>query len=152
MHDQQYWLSEVKRTLFKQPNMSANDPEQTQGRIRSPTAFEGCAALQLQMIAPSSPLSHSASDLQLSEFFISVQSFAPIQAHLDPSPGKYSARHATATRQMSPGLVRCPRWDGPLIDIDRFGKRLVGCIECNRWTWPDSAGQCRKRFYVPTPG
>src|SRR5690242_144356 len=67
--------------------MSANDPEQTQGRSCSPTAFEGLSALQLQMIAPSSPLSHAASDLRLSEFFISVESFAPRQAHLDPSPG-----------------------------------------------------------------
>jgi uncharacterized protein with PIN domain len=40
---------------------------------------------------------------------------------------------------MSPELVRCPRCDGPLSEIDRFGERLVGCIECNRWTWPDSA-------------
>jgi hypothetical protein len=31
------------------------------------------AALQLQMIAPSSALSHSASDLQLPELFISLQ-------------------------------------------------------------------------------
>ena len=35
---------------------------------------------------------------------------------------------------------RCPRCNGPLIEIDRFGERLVGCIECNRWTWPDSGG------------
>ena len=33
---------------------------------------------------------------------------------------------------------RYPRCDGPLIEIDRFGERLIGCIECNRWTWPDS--------------
>jgi hypothetical protein len=36
--------------------------------------------------------------------------------------------------------AKCPHCDGPLINIDRFGERLVGCIECNRWTWPDSAG------------
>ena len=24
---------------------------------------------------------------------------------------------------------RCPRCNGPLIEIDRFGERLVGCIE-----------------------
>src|SRR5262245_55224261 len=52
--------------------------------MRDPTAR---CALQLQMIAPRSPLSHSTSDLQLPESFISVQSFAPMQAHLDPSPG-----------------------------------------------------------------
>jgi hypothetical protein len=33
---------------------------------------------------------------------------------------------------------RCFRCNGPLIEIDRFGERLIGCIECNRWTWPDS--------------
>jgi len=32
----------------------------------------------------------------------------------------------------------CPHCNGRLIEIDRFGERLVGCIECNRWTWPDS--------------
>jgi hypothetical protein len=96
-------LSGVKRTLFPtQADKSANDPEQTQGRIRSPTAFEGCAALQLQMIAPSSPLSHSASDLQLSEFFISVQSFAPIQAHLDPSPGVSKQLNSAVASQLQP--------------------------------------------------
>src|SRR6516162_2875804 len=52
--------------------------------MRDPTVR---CALQLQMIAPRSPLSHSASDLQLLEFFMSVQSFAPMQAHLGPSPG-----------------------------------------------------------------
>src|SRR4026207_2267583 len=82
--------------------MSANDPEQTQGRSRSPTAFEGRAALQLQMIAPSSPLSHAASDLQLLEFFISVQSFAPIQAHLDPSPGVSKQLNSALASQFQP--------------------------------------------------
>jgi hypothetical protein len=23
-----------------------------------------------------------------------------------------------------------------LIEISRLGERLVGCVECNRWTWP----------------
>ena len=45
------------------------------------------AALQLHMTAPSSPLSHSASELHLPEFFISLQSVVPMQAHLTPSPG-----------------------------------------------------------------
>jgi len=42
---------------------------------------------------------------------------------------------------MAPEVVRCPRCAGPLSEIDRFGERLVGCTECNRWTWPDS-GEC----------
>ena len=33
---------------------------------------------------------------------------------------------------------RCPRCNEPLIEIVRFGERLIGCIECNRWTWPDT--------------
>ena len=32
----------------------------------------------------------------------------------------------------------CPRCNEPQTAIDRFGERLVGCIECNRWTWPTS--------------
>src|SRR6188768_3369751 len=51
------------------------------------SAFGMRVALQLHTIAPSSPLSHSASDLQLPEFLISLQSLAPMQAHLTPSPG-----------------------------------------------------------------
>ena len=39
---------------------------------------------------------------------------------------------------MSSELLKCRRCDSPQIGIDRFGERLVGCIECNRWTWPDS--------------
>jgi hypothetical protein len=32
----------------------------------------------------------------------------------------------------------CPHRRGPLIEIDHYGERLVGCIECNRWRWPGS--------------
>jgi hypothetical protein len=28
----------------------------------------------------------------------------------------------------------CSRCNGPLMEIDHCGERLVGCIECNRWT------------------
>ena len=31
-----------------------------------------------------------------------------------------------------------PRCNGPLIEIDRFGERLIGCVMCNLWTWPTS--------------
>jgi len=34
-------------------------------------------------------------------------------------------------------LGNCSRC-GPLIKIDHYGQRLIGCIECNRWSWPDS--------------
>jgi hypothetical protein len=26
----------------------------------------------------------------------------------------------------------CPHCHGPLIEIDHYGERLIGCIECNR--------------------
>jgi hypothetical protein len=31
---------------------------------------------------------------------------------------------------------RCGEW---LIEIDRYGERLTGCIECNRWSSNRSA-------------
>lgn len=39
---------------------------------------------------------------------------------------------------MAPELILCPHCNGPLSWIDRFGERLVGCLDCNRWTWPDA--------------
>ena len=33
---------------------------------------------------------------------------------------------------------RCKQCDRPLVEIDNYGDRLVGCIECNRWTWRGS--------------
>jgi hypothetical protein len=53
----------------------------------------------------------------------------------------FLVRALHCTRLMAPELVRCPCCNGPLNEIDRFGERLVGCTECNRWTWPDS-GEC----------
>jgi hypothetical protein len=32
----------------------------------------------------------------------------------------------------------CRECDGPLVEIDRYGHRLVGCIDCNLWRWRDS--------------
>ena len=43
---------------------------------------------------------------------------------------------------------RCPRCNGPLIEIDRFGESLIGCIECNRWTWPDSGSISMDDLYA----
>jgi hypothetical protein len=28
----------------------------------------------------------------------------------------------------------CDRCGAPLIEIDHYGERLTGCIECNTWT------------------
>ena len=30
--------------------------------------------------------------------------------------------------------VRCFQCRGSLVEIDQYGHRLVGCVECNRWT------------------
>jgi hypothetical protein len=35
-------------------------------------------------------------------------------------------------------MSRCKRCDRPLVEIDNYGERLLGCIECNRWTWRGS--------------
>jgi hypothetical protein len=32
----------------------------------------------------------------------------------------------------------CPHCRRPLIEIDHYGERLIGCIECNRWKWRGS--------------
>jgi hypothetical protein len=39
---------------------------------------------------------------------------------------------------MADKLDTCPRCNGPQIEIDRYGDRLIGCIECTRWGWPGS--------------
>jgi hypothetical protein len=39
---------------------------------------------------------------------------------------------------MGDTLDTCAACNGPQIEIERFGGRFVGCIECNWWTWPTS--------------
>ena len=38
---------------------------------------------------------------------------------------------------MDDPLDTCPTCHGPLIEIDHYGERFIGFIECNRWGWPD---------------
>ena len=33
-------------------------------------------------------------------------------------------------------MLNCAYCSRPLIEIDYYGERLVGCIECNRWGKP----------------
>jgi hypothetical protein len=33
-----------------------------------------------------------------------------------------------------------PHCHGQLIEIDHYGERLVGCVNCNRWRWAGGAG------------
>ena len=30
--------------------------------------------------------------------------------------------------------THCSQCNGPLIEVDFYGERMIGCIECNRWT------------------
>jgi hypothetical protein len=39
---------------------------------------------------------------------------------------------------MGDKLGTCAACNGPQIEIDRYGELLLGCVECNRWTWRDS--------------
>jgi hypothetical protein len=32
----------------------------------------------------------------------------------------------------------CSRCKRTLIEIDHYGERLIGCIDCNRWSWEGS--------------
>ena len=64
------------------PAITTGDRPLAQGPVR-----EVRSALQLQIIAPSWRLSHSGPDSQLSDFCISRQSYAPMQAHLRSPSG-----------------------------------------------------------------
>jgi hypothetical protein len=32
----------------------------------------------------------------------------------------------------------CLRCDRQIIEIDHYGQRLIGCVDCNRWSWEGS--------------
>jgi hypothetical protein len=36
---------------------------------------------------------------------------------------------------MRTDLKDCPDCHAPLIEIDHYGERLIGCVECNQWKW-----------------
>ena len=40
----------------------------------------------------------------------------------------------------------CQKCNRQLIEIDHYGERLIGCIECNRWSWQGS-----KRLFMELP-
>jgi hypothetical protein len=58
--------------------------------------------------------------------------------------GKKSAKRvrrawAASRGEPSPATAvndTCPLCRRPLIEIDHYGERLIGCVECNRWGWP----------------
>jgi hypothetical protein len=43
-------------------------------------------------------------------------------------------------------LSICDRCKRPLIEIEHYSHRFIGCIECNRWGWRGS-----KRLYMELP-
>jgi hypothetical protein len=36
------------------------------------------------------------------------------------------------------GTGNCSCCKRPVIEIDHYGERLIGCVECNRWSWRGS--------------
>ena len=53
----------------------------------------------------------------------------------------WAASRGSGNEQPSPVMAlgdTCPDCHRPLIEIDHYGERLIGCIECNRWRWPGS--------------
>jgi len=40
----------------------------------------------------------------------------------------------------------CDRCKRPLLEIDHYRERLIGCIECNRWSWRGS-----RRLFMELP-
>ena len=39
------------------------------------------------------------------------------------------------------GVERCPDCEQPVLEIDHYGERLTGCLECYRW-------RGRKRAFI----
>ena len=40
----------------------------------------------------------------------------------------------------------CSKCSREVIAIDHYGQRLIGCIDCNRWSWEGS-----KRLFMELP-
>lgn len=40
----------------------------------------------------------------------------------------------------------CEKCNRQLIEIDHYGECLIGCIDCNRWSWQGS-----KRLFMELP-
>src|SRR4030095_15679997 len=48
---------------------------------------------------------------------------------------RIKASHFCIMSVMQTDLKYCSECHGPLIEIDYYGLRLIGCIECNCWGW-----------------
>jgi hypothetical protein len=54
----------------------------------------------------------------------------------------WAASRGSGNEQPSPVTAlgdTCSHCHRPRIEIDHYGDRLIGCIECNRWGWEGSA-------------
>jgi uncharacterized Zn finger protein (UPF0148 family) len=51
---------------------------------------------------------------------------------------KVSENKGSLTIEPAMTSSHCKQCDQPLVEIDNYGERLIGCIECNRWTWRGS--------------
>jgi hypothetical protein len=47
-------------------------------------------------------------------------------------PGKIITLREGACHQEE-SLMRCDRCDAAIIEVDHYGERLAGCLECNVW-------------------
>jgi hypothetical protein len=49
---------------------------------------------------------------------------------------RIKASHLVSVMQTD--LKNCPQCHAALIEIDHYGERLVGCMDCNKWSWRGS--------------
>jgi hypothetical protein len=40
----------------------------------------------------------------------------------------------------------CQNCNRQVVEIDHYGERLIGCVDCNRWSWQGS-----KRLFMELP-
>jgi hypothetical protein len=61
-------------------------------------------------------------------------------------PSRTEGLFRTYSLPQDGAMDRCPDCKQELVGIDHYGKRLIGCIDCNRWSWQGS-----KRLFMELP-
>jgi hypothetical protein len=89
------------------------------------------------------PCSPSEQSLHLSDARLRLSTPIALRRILAPRRRRSLRPRASrpSARRTAPFVMpssRCKQCDRPLVEIDNYGERLVGCIECNRWTWRGS--------------
>jgi hypothetical protein len=51
---------------------------------------------------------------------------------------KETAQEAPSKMTNDDNSACCNQCKQPLTEIDNYGERLIGCVECNRWSWRGS--------------